>query len=157
MSMLSALHLRNTIFDNIVSITRALCGLIMIPPWLNKYPLVGADVVSTYCTFMASSNSLGNSDFQSRCLRNSDWESGFSIRLKCKNTLKIKFKSGCVKSKSKFESTCLKSKSKSKSQKIGLESKSWTLVLHLWTSQSHWITVFVFYTFYYIESVKRLL
>jgi len=71
-------------------------------------------------------------DFQSRWLRICDWESRFSIRLKCKNTLKIKFMSGCVKPKSKSESTGLKSKS----QKMGLESKSWTRVLHLCQTSS---------------------
>ena len=60
MSILSALHLRNTIFDNIVSLRRALCGLIMIPPWLNTLS-TGADVAGTDCTFIASSNSFGNS------------------------------------------------------------------------------------------------
>ena len=60
MSILSALHLRNTIFDNIVSLRRALCGLIMIPPWLNTLS-TGADVAGTDCTFIASSNSFSNS------------------------------------------------------------------------------------------------
>jgi len=73
-------------------------------------------------------------DFQSRWLIISDWESGFSIRLKCKNTLKIKFKSGCV---------------KSKSQKTGLESDSSPSPgLEYWLSkslhcQSHWVSNFM--------------
>jgi len=60
-------------------------------------------------------------DFQSRWLRISNWESGISIRLKCKNT----FKSNSIRM-SQVQVQVLKN-----GTRVGLESKSWTRVLHL--------------------------
>jgi len=109
MSMLSPLHLRNTIFDNVESLGRALCGLIMIPLWNTLIDIIYwyiywfIDIIySMPQRFWKQTRAYRSAviEFQSIWLRICDGESGFSIRLKCKNTLKIKFKSRYVSSPS---------------------------------------------------------
>jgi len=81
---------KHAIVDNIVSLSRALCCLIMIPPWLLIHWLT-VKYIQSHRSFENKLEPIGSAliDFQSRLLRISDWESGFSIRL-MENQVKVR-------------------------------------------------------------------